>query len=140
MQIVYLHEANSSHVVYTAHNRGVVTRWQVCDDRRFPSVTGCVPAVHDVAHLVTGDNSTDYRAHPVVIKGNQSSRAIVQLQRWIKQRIGNSILSKLRTYGANNHPLCLDSLNNEPTDHHVVACLNKGARGDVTKPRWDRRR
>src|SRR5260370_6254022 len=87
-----------------------------------------------------GDNPTSDRAHPVVIEGNQSSRAIVQLQAWIKQRIGNAILSKLRTYGANNHPLCLHSLNNEPANHHIVASLHECARGDVTKLRWNRGR
>ena len=30
---VHFHESNSGHVVYTADNRGVVARWQVCNDR-----------------------------------------------------------------------------------------------------------
>ena len=47
---------------------------------------------------------------PVIIRGNQSSSAVMQLQRWISQYIGNSILSKLRTNSANNYPLCLQSL------------------------------
>ena len=69
---------------------------------------------------------------PVVIRGNQSARAVVQLQCRISQCSGNAILSKLRTYGTNNYPLCLRSLNNEASNHHVIAGLNKGACTDVT--------
>ena len=50
-KIVHFHQSNSGHVVYTAHDRGVVTRRQVCDDRRLPSVTGSVAAVSDIADL-----------------------------------------------------------------------------------------
>ena len=52
MQIVHFHETNPGRVVYTPHNRGVVARWQLRDDGRFPSVAGCVAAVNDVADLV----------------------------------------------------------------------------------------
>ena len=99
IQIVHFHESNSGHVVYTTQNRGVVTHWQLCDDRRFPSVTRRVAAVHDLPDLVGGDNSADYRMCPVIIGGNQSSSAIVQLHGRIKQRIGNAILGELRTNG-----------------------------------------
>ena len=43
-KIVHFHQSNSGGVVYTTHDRGVVTRWQVCDDRRLPSVAGRVAA------------------------------------------------------------------------------------------------
>ena len=33
MQIVHFHKSNAGGVVYTAHDRGVVTWWQVCDNR-----------------------------------------------------------------------------------------------------------
>ena len=56
---------------------------------------------------------------------------VVQLQCRISHRIGNAILSELRTYGANYYPLWFGPLNNEAANHHVVACLNKGARTDV---------
>ena len=36
IQIVHFHESNSGGVVYAAHDRGVVTWWQVCDDCRLP--------------------------------------------------------------------------------------------------------
>src|SRR5438874_1213692 len=138
MQIVHFHQSNSGRTVYAAQNRGVVTwwqlcndrrlsavrwgvtagpdvahlavadnpaddrgvvtRWQVCDDCRFPSVSGCVAAVPDVVDLAMSDNSTDNRSHPVVIRGYQRSRAIVQLQGGIRQCIRNAILSELRTY------------------------------------------
>ena len=74
---------------------------------------------------------------PVIIRSDQSSHAIVQLQGRISQGIGNTIPSKLGAYGANNYPLYLISLNNEASDHQIVAGLNKGARGDVTKVRCD---
>ena len=70
VEIVHFHEADSSRVVYTPHDRCVVTRRQVCDDRRFQSVARSVPAVHDVTDLVLGDNSTDDRLHPVVIRSD----------------------------------------------------------------------
>ena len=87
---------------------GAVTRTDLCEvgnDRRFPSVSRCVAAVYDLLNLVSGDDPADYRMRPVVIRGNQSSDAIVQLQGRIKQWVGNPILSELRTYRSNNHPL-----------------------------------
>src|SRR6266550_66421 len=131
MQIVYLHEANSSHVVYTAHDRGVVTRWQICDDRRFSSVTGRVAPSLNLADLIAGDNPTDDGRCPVVIRGNQSSRAVVQLQCRISQCIRNAVLSELWPNGAHNHPLGYQPLNNKPSDHHVVPRLHEGATTDV---------
>src|SRR6266487_70853 len=80
MQIVYFYQSNSGHVVYTANDRGVVTRRQVCDDRRFSSVSGYVAAVYNVADLVCSNNPADDRTEPVVIGGDQSSCAIVQFQ------------------------------------------------------------
>ena len=59
--------------------------------------------------------------------------AIVQLQRRIRQGIGNAILVKLRAYGTNNHPLWFGPLDNESSNHDVVARLHKSARGDVAK-------
>ena len=38
MQVVDFHERNFGGVVYPTHDGGVVTRWEVCDDRRFASV------------------------------------------------------------------------------------------------------
>src|SRR2546423_1377816 len=92
IQIVHFYECNSGHVVYTTHDRRVITCRQVCYDRTFPSVSGCVAAVHDVADLIMSDNSADDRTHPVIIRANQSSRAIVQLQRRVVQWVGNPIL------------------------------------------------
>src|SRR5437016_6334870 len=59
----------------------------------------------------------------------------MQFQGRISQWIGNPILGEIRTYGANNHPLWLCPLDNEPADHHVVASLHKGARADITQDR-----
>ena len=92
---------------------------------------GAWPLSLDLADLIAGDNPADDRSLPVVIRGNQSSSAIVQFQGRISQCIGNAILSELRAYGANNYPLWFGPLNNEATNHHVVARLNKGARTDV---------
>ena len=55
----------------------------------------------------------------------------MQLQRRIGQHIGNPILTELRANGANNYSLWLRPFNDEATNHHVVAGLNKGARTDV---------
>ena len=54
VEIVHFHERDSSRVVYTPHDRRVVTRRQICDDRRFQSVARSVPAVHDVTDLALG--------------------------------------------------------------------------------------
>ena len=68
---------------------------------------------------------------PVIIRGNQSSRAVVQFQCRISQCIGNAILSKLRANGAHNHPLWFSPLNNETANHHVVTRLHKAASTNV---------
>src|SRR5439155_697273 len=135
MQIIHFHESNSRGAVYTTHDSRVVARWQVCNDCRFPSVSRCVTAVLDFLHLLMGDNSADDSSLPIIIAANQSASAIVQFQRWILQWIGNAKLTELRANGADNHSFWGRALNNEPSNHHVVARLHKGTRGDVNKPR-----
>src|SRR4029079_3663195 len=95
------------------------------------SVSRSMAAVPDIASLIAGDNPTDYRLLPVIIRGNQSSAAIVQLQGGITQCIGNAILSELRAYGANNHPLWFGALDNKAANHYVVARLHKAASANV---------
>src|SRR5207248_1475378 len=133
MQIVYFHEGNSSGAVYTAHNGGVVTRWQVSNDRRFPRVPRSPTAIHDILHLVLSDNPADYCSLPVIIGSNQSSCAIVEFQCGILQWIGNAKLAELRANGANDHALCAGAFDDEPTNHHVVAGLNKAASADIAE-------
>src|SRR5436309_2718484 len=116
MQIVHFHESNSRGAVYTAHDSRVVARWQICNNRRFPSVTRRVTAVLDFLHLVMGDNPADDRGLPIIITANQSASAIVQFQGRILQRIGNAVLTKLRANGADNHSLWLSPLHNKPTN------------------------
>src|SRR5207302_3644903 len=135
MQIVHFHESNSRGAVYTAHDSRVVARWQICNNRRFPSVSRCVTAILDFLNLVMGDNPADDRSLPIIIAANQSARAIVQFQGRILQWIGNAKLTELRPNGANNDSLRLSALDNESSDHHVVARLHKGAGTDVAKDR-----
>src|SRR5436309_2572183 len=78
LQIVHFHQSNPGRVVHPAHDGGVVACWQVCDDRRFPSVTRCITAVLDFLHLVVGDDPADDRSLPIIIAANQSARTIVQ--------------------------------------------------------------
>src|SRR5438094_538028 len=92
-QIVHFHKSNSRGAVYTTHDCSVVARWQVCDDRRFPSVTRCVTAVLNFLHLIVGDDPADDGSLPVIIRGNQSASAIVQFQCGILQWIGNAVLT-----------------------------------------------
>src|SRR5205807_1752412 len=75
LQIVHFHQSNSGGAVYTTHDRRVVACWQVCDDRRFSSVTRCVTAVLDFLHLIVCDDPADDRGLPVIIRGNQSASA-----------------------------------------------------------------
>src|SRR6266511_1715325 len=79
-EVVHSHKCNSGRVVHTTHDRSVITRWQVYDHRRFPWVTRCVAASANSGDLVTGNNPADNRCHPVIVRGNQSSSAVVQLQ------------------------------------------------------------
>src|SRR6266403_676606 len=131
MQVVHFHERNSSGVVYPTHDGGVVTRWEVCDDRRFPRVRRSVAAVLNVLDLVLGDDAADYRMLPVVVGGNQSSGAIVQFQCRISQGIRNAKLAELRANGTYDHVLWLSPLYDEPANHHVVASLNKTTSTDI---------
>src|SRR5438093_1284193 len=136
MQIVHFNQSNSGGAVYTTHDRRVVACWQICDNRRFPSVTGCVTAVLDFLHLVMGDNPADDRRLPIIIAANQSARTIVQFQGWVLQWIGNTKLTELRSNGADNHSFWGRALNNEPSNHHIVTGLHKGARADIAQVRY----
>src|SRR6266699_3406200 len=124
MQVVHFHERNSGGVVYSTHDGGVITRWEVCDDRRFARVRRSVAAVLNVLHLVLSDDAANDRMPPVVVAGNQSPAAIVQFQGRISQGIGNAILAELRANGTYDHVLWLSPLYDEPANHHVVASLN----------------
>src|SRR5947199_8773065 len=127
MQIVHFHESNSRGAVYTAYDSRVVARWEICNNRRFPSVSRRVTAVLDFLHLVVGDDPADDRRLPIIIAANQSARTIVQFQGRILQWIGNSKLTELRANGADNYSLWVRALDNESTNHHVIALLHKGA-------------
>ena len=89
MQIVHFHQSNSGRTVYAAQNRGVVTWWQLCNDRRLSAVRWGVTAGPDVAHLVAADNPADDRVLPVIIGANQGPCVVVQLQGRISQGIRN---------------------------------------------------
>src|SRR5690349_5042769 len=117
MQIVHFHESNSSGAIYTAHDGGVVTRWQVSNDRRFPLVSRSVTAVLDFLHLIVGDDPADYRSLPVIVSAYQSASAIVQFQCGILQWIGNAKLTELRANGSYDYSLCSRALHNETTNH-----------------------
>src|SRR6266480_697923 len=125
MQVVPFHEPNSSGAVYPTHDGGVVTRWEVCDDRRFARVPRVVAAVLNVLDLVLGDDAANDRMLPVVVRANQSPGAIVQFQCRISQGIRNAILAELRADGTYDHVLWLSPLYDEPANHPVVAGLNK---------------
>src|SRR5207245_10065693 len=77
----------------------------------------------------------DDRSLPIIIATNQGARTIVQFQGRILQRIGNTVLTKLRANGADDHSLGLRALDDKSSDHHVVTYLHKGAGTDVAKDR-----
>src|SRR5947207_15458854 len=58
-KIVHFYQGNSNGVVHTTHDRGVVTRWQRCNDRRLAWLSRSMPAVLDRADLITGDDPAD---------------------------------------------------------------------------------
>src|SRR4029077_8315520 len=125
MQVVHFHERNSGSVVYPTHDGGVVTRWEVFDDRIFARVRRSVAAVLNILDLVVGDDAADYRMLPVIVRSNQSSGVIAQFQCRISQGIRNVILAELRANGTYDHVFWLSSLHDEPADHHFVAGLDK---------------
>ena len=131
MQIVYFYQSNAGGIVHAAYDRGVVARWQLRNDGRLPAIARSVAAVEDVAHLAGGNDPADYRRSPIIVRGNQSSCAVVQLQCRIGECIGNAIWDELRTNSTHNYPLWSGPLNNETANDHVVACLHEGARADV---------
>ena len=69
-KVVHLHETNSGHVIYATHNRGVVPRRQVCNDRRLEWIRRSMAAVLNIADLVPCDNAADYRMLPVIIRAD----------------------------------------------------------------------
>src|SRR5947207_2538269 len=135
VQVVYFHESNASGVVHTTYNRGLVARLQLRNDRRLGWVSWSMPARLNSGDLAGCDDATDYRMLPVIVRGNQSSCAIVQFQGGVSQCIGNIIWrrTELSAYGANNHSLGARSLNDEATNHDVVTGLHKTARADIAK-------
>src|SRR2546430_11877912 len=112
--------------MHSTHNRGVVTGWQVCDDRRFARAPRSVAAVLNILDLVLGDDPADDGRLPVIIGGNQSSIAIVQIQYRIGQWIGNAILTELRANGSNNHTLWCCPLNDESANPDIVLFPDSG--------------
>ena len=58
-QIVNFHQSNANGVVYTTHDRSVVTRLQRRDDRRLAWLSRSMPAALDRVNLVAGDNLVD---------------------------------------------------------------------------------
>ena len=70
MQVVHFDERNSCGVVYPTQDGSVVTRREVCDDRRFARVRRSVAAVLNVLDLVLGDDAAYDRMLPVVVRGN----------------------------------------------------------------------
>jgi hypothetical protein len=67
IQIVNFDQSDSGGIVYATYNRGVVTWWQRCDNRRLPWIARSMAAVPDIAHLVGCDDPADYRLHPIII-------------------------------------------------------------------------
>src|SRR6266567_2759884 len=66
IQIVYLNQSNSSGVVYTVDNRGVVARLQISNDRRLACRSRSAATVLNVADLIAGDNPADDRGPPII--------------------------------------------------------------------------
>src|SRR6266446_8092193 len=114
IEIVDFHQSNSGGAVNTTYDRGVVTRWQIGYDRRLHRVPRSVTAVLNILDLVLGDNPADDRSLPVIIRGNQSSGAVVQFQCGISHWIRDAILTELRANGANNYPFGGRALHDKP--------------------------
>src|SRR6266478_2162488 len=60
IQIVYLNQSNSSGVVYTVDDGGVVARLQISNDRRLACRSRDMAAVLNVADLIAGDKTANH--------------------------------------------------------------------------------
>src|SRR5262249_209498 len=126
-----LQESNAGGIVYTAYYRRITARWQGSVNHGLVSISRSESTVKNAADLVAGNNPADRRMLPVLIRGNQSSRAVIQFKCRIGQWIGNSILAELRANGAQNYPLWFSPRNSETTNHHFVTSLDKTASTEI---------
>ena len=75
---------------------------------------------------------------PVVIRDEERSIIVAQLQRWIGQRIRHSDRSQAGTDAAHDDPVIAAAVaQNEAGDHDVVTRADKGARADISQLRGD---
>ena len=131
IQIVDFNQSNSRGVVYTGHNRGVVARLQISNNRRLASRSRSVAAVLNVADLIAGDNPAD------IVVCQSSLVAINAPVALCSSNLGLANASGIPCF-VSSGPMArmmtrLASLNNKTTDHHMLAGLNKAAGADVTK-------
>ena len=113
IQIVYFHEPHSGRGIYTAHDRGVVTWWQVCNDRGFPSVGRRIAASANLATWLL------VMIPPMIVVASYHwRRSKPQCCHAVPtsdgQWIGNAILSELRANRTDDDPLWLVSTMNPP--------------------------
>src|SRR6476659_4099503 len=105
IQIVDFDQSNSKGIVYTADNRGVVARLQVCNNRRLACRSRSMAAVLNGADLIAGDNSPEYRRLPVIIGSDQFAGPVVQFQSRISQSVGDPMLRELGANRSNDDSL-----------------------------------
>ena len=67
LKVVHFHERNSNSVIYTTHDRSVVTWLQRRDDRTLAWLSRSMPAVLNRADLISGDNAADRCSLPVIV-------------------------------------------------------------------------
>src|SRR3954471_20441128 len=89
--------------------------------------------VQNLLDLAAGNDPPDDCMLPIIVRGNQSSCAIMQFERGILQRIGNPILTQLRSDRPYDDSFQSAASHDETTNHHVVAGLDKAASTEVTE-------
>ena len=134
IQIVHFHQSNTGGVVYAPHDRGVVTRWQVCDDRRFP----CRRAERSRCLRISRTWSLVI-IPPIIVVLQLSLEAIKAPVPSCSSKVGLANALGILYGGApSSGPMArtitlfgCSPLNNEPANHHVVARLHKAASANV---------
>src|SRR5437773_12572367 len=95
IQTIYLRQSNAGPRIYAAHNRGVGIGIAIHQNSRFKVVAWGKSAVDDLLYIGG--------THPVIVGSDYRATGIVQLQRQILQRIGNTITHQARTNSTHDH-------------------------------------
>ena len=131
LQVVSLDQAYAGRVVHPAHNGSVAAGREILDESRFEIVGRRNRGGLDLFLLAAA-----IRARlPVVVRSNQGTAAIAQLQGGIAQSAGNRDRWSERADQHSGRPDTTAAPDNQAADHDVIACVHKASCADVCQLR-----